>query len=131
VTLPTPNTPPTPEPGESQDSYRLRYHRWLNLLDDGDFWAWVLLRQAPGTPEPDDGEGYDPYQGEPGPTPGTTPCEVCGTSEGSCGYDGEGRPYIHTTPADTDDDGDPVPTWYYDSRGLGHYLTLQAGGLPL
>lgn len=111
MTLPTPNTPPTPEPGESQDSYRLRYHRWLNLLDDGDFWAWVLLRQAPGATDPD---GYDDVDPTDTTSPGhTTPCPLCGTRDSECGYDAEGRPYIHTDPVTLlDDDGDPVPSWY-------------------
>jgi hypothetical protein len=31
-------------------------------------------------------------------------CPVCGTSEPACGYDDEGRPYVHTDPVDADDE---------------------------
>ena len=60
-------------------------------MTDDEFWQHVYA----------DGDGPEAEEtGEP-PELTTdlpvTPCEVCGTAEGSCGYDEEGRPWIHAT----------------------------------
>jgi hypothetical protein len=60
-------------------------------MTDGEFWSYVLQGIEPGQ-EPD---GYDDDY-----TPDTYVdlgiCAVCGSSE-ACGYDTEGRPWIHAT----------------------------------
>jgi hypothetical protein len=101
-------------PGEIRWDYRLRYHAWCDSLDDGEYWDWVLLRIAPGTTDPDGYADIDPTDTT---APGyRTPCETCGSTESSCGYDPEGRAYIHTTPPTVDEDGDSVPDWYHDTN---------------
>jgi len=32
-----------------------------------------------------------------------TPCDVCGATEASCGYDEAGLPYVHCSPTPTTD----------------------------
>jgi hypothetical protein len=62
-------------------------------LTDGEFWDYVLLGIRPGDvlPEPDyDPEDYEVH----GIIP--TPCPECGVT-GPCGYDPDGRAYIHVT----------------------------------
>lgn len=63
-------------------------------MTDAEFWAHVY---------PDVEEPIDPYLGEPGPVD-IAPCEVCGSLD-YCGYDLEGRPWIHADCAEEDCDG--------------------------
>jgi hypothetical protein len=123
----TPFVPPARREGESGQvySYRVRhaYHVWMGTLSDGAFWDWVLLRHEPGESSPDDYDTHDPYEGAPGPTT-LSPCPTCGSLT-SCANDEEGRPLIHATPEDTDEDGDPIPDWW-----AGPPLSLRGTYLP-
>lgn len=134
MTTSSPNPPPNTEDYPSADAYRMAHHAWVDSLDDGDFWHWVLNHRYPGqdlleemaevtlydpgdplaplpTPSPY-GDDLDP---EDSPSSLGSPCEVCGATMGPCGYDSEGRAYVHTTPVTTtlDDDGEPIPVWYH------------------
>lgn len=64
-------------------------------LDDADFWAHVFG----GDDGPDD---YDPDLDPNAPPPGriASPCETCGAVD-ACGYDDEGRAWVHVTEDDT------------------------------
>ena len=64
-------------------------------LPGGEFWEMVFHRY---TREHGD---IDPYEGEPGPVD-IAPCAVCGVTD-YCGYDQEGRPWIHADCAEDDD----------------------------
>lgn len=63
-------------------------------MTDAEFWAALY----PDDPELD----IDPYEGEPGPVD-IAPCVVCGSTD-FCGYDQEGRPWIHADCAGDDDE---------------------------
>lgn len=58
-----------------------------DAMTDAEFWEHVYPQEGPDEPDFD----HDPEV----PAIGTI-CEVCG-SDGACGYDPEGRPWIHCT----------------------------------
>lgn len=65
-------------------------------LTDAEFWEHVFH----GDDGPDDYDpADDPYlpTGERGEAVLATPCDVCGSFLEACGYDTEGRPFIHVT----------------------------------
>lgn len=70
--------------------------RGRSLMSDDDFWAHVLLGEQPEYFE-DDEPDLDQTTGQ------NEPCPECG-ERGACGYDMEGRPMIHTTQDDEEDD---------------------------
>lgn len=78
--------------GLTKAEWIAREHAYRDSLDEGDFWNYVLLGIKPGE-EPE--HEYDPDDFEAlGLSP--TPCPECG-QPGACGYDADGRAYIHVT----------------------------------
>lgn len=63
-------------------------------MDDGEFWDHVF----PARPEDDDWPDPEDF----GPDI-PVPCPVCGDT-GACGYDEDGRPWIHVIGASEDDE---------------------------
>ena len=67
-------------------------HDYRESLSDGDFWSLVLLGSVD---RPEVEPEYDPEDFEVhGIIP--TPCPECGQT-GACGYDADGRAYVHVT----------------------------------
>jgi hypothetical protein len=84
--------------GLTKAEWIAREHAYRDSLDEGDFWNYVLLGIKPGEePEP---PYYDPEDllaiGAVG-----SPCPECG-QETECGYDAEGRAYVHVTEENDD-----------------------------
>jgi hypothetical protein len=71
-------------------------------LDDAEFWDYVLLGVLPGAERFDDGP-WDDGPCEEGYLVTSQPCPVCQSTE-TCGYDEQGRPFIHAVPAALYDD---------------------------
>lgn len=64
-------------------------------MDEYEFWARVLERDAPLYTDPADVAEIDPQ------VSGGGPCPECGET-GACAWDAEGRPLIHALGAEAD-----------------------------
>lgn len=71
-----------------------------DAMDEGDFWAHVLL--PPGEGEDRDYDPDDDWNAPPPEDVVMNPCEVCG-EWGPCGYDAEGRILIHWIEPEADE----------------------------
>lgn len=60
-----------------------------DAMTDDEFWAHIYPSERP---EPDIEDPNEPELVSDLPV---TPCEVCGATETSCGYDETGRPWVH------------------------------------
>lgn len=70
---------------------------YRDTLTDGEFWDYVLNDVRPDDPPPMEPE-FDAEDFEAMGTVGS-PCPECGQF-GACGYDADGRAYVHVTEDD-------------------------------